>query len=61
MIIMRTHRVTGENQFWANGHWVRSIQKSTPFLSYEDAHGLLVRYMRHCRSQAFFAYTYDIV
>lgn len=61
MIIMRTHNKTGESQFWANGHWVRSSLKAFKFNCYEDAHFVLLRYQRHCRSAAFFAYHYQIV
>lgn len=61
MVIMRTHLVTGEIQFWADGHWVRSVQKSSVFPSYDDAFERLSRYKRYCRSSAFFSYDYDIV
>ena len=61
MIIMRTHNKTRVEQFWSNGHWVRSVQKAFVFDCYEDAHNVLLRYQRHCRSAAFFAYHYQIV
>lgn len=61
MIIVRTHRVTGVSQFWANGHWVRSVEKAFVFDSTADAYMVLVRYQRHCRSAAYFAYHYNVV